>query len=176
MDEKLSIPDEVKQHPAWLRLEDQSEWYEKKSAHNQQRYKGLKLVQIVLAASIPIIALIDVPHTKLVVAIFGALIAIFDPRGITLEEYDGLSPSVDVDDPEKMRVPFEKVVPIIPSWATAFDIETIRKIIMGELPASAISIGAGLAATLAANESANIILQKRKGVSYRLLNYWTIRK
>ena len=63
MNEKLSIPEEVKHHPAWLRLE---------------RYKGLKLVQIVLAASIPIVALIDASYTKYIVAIFGALIAILE--------------------------------------------------------------------------------------------------
>ena len=96
---------------------------------------------------------------------FGALIAIFDPRGITLEEYNGLSPSVDVDDPEKLRVPFENIVPIMPSYITDFDNETIYKMVTGKLPASAISIGAGLAAILAANETANIILKKRKTVT-----------
>jgi hypothetical protein len=78
MNEKLSIPEEVKHHPAWLRLEDQHEWYSQKSTFNQKQYKGLKLVQIVLAASIPIVALIDASYTKYIVAIFGALIAILE--------------------------------------------------------------------------------------------------
>lgn len=78
MNEEISIPDEVKAHPAWQRLENQREWYAKKSALNQKWYKGLKLVQIVLAASIPIIALIDVSYTKFIVAVFGALIAILE--------------------------------------------------------------------------------------------------
>ena len=52
--------------------------------------------------------------------------------------------------------------PIIPSWASDMDVETIRKMVMGELTPSAISLGAGLAAILATNESANIILKKRR--------------
>jgi len=78
MNEEISIADEVKSHPAWHRLENQREWYSKKGALNQKRYKGLKLAQIVLAAAIPIIALLPIPNTKYFVAIFGALIAILE--------------------------------------------------------------------------------------------------
>jgi hypothetical protein len=78
MDEKLITPEEVKQHPAWLRLEDQSKWYSQKSTFNQKRYRELKLVQIVLAASIPILALVDTEYTKFIVAIFGAMIAVVE--------------------------------------------------------------------------------------------------
>lgn len=78
MNEKLSIHDEVKSHPAWHRLENQRKWYAEKSAINQKWYKFFKLIQIVLAAAIPIIALLPVPHTKFIVAIFGALIAILE--------------------------------------------------------------------------------------------------
>lgn len=74
----ITIPDEVRNHPAWFRLENQREWYAKKSVFNQKWYKRLKLFQIVLAASIPIIALIDTTYTKFIVAIFGALIAILE--------------------------------------------------------------------------------------------------
>ena len=78
MNEKIPIPDEVKNHPAWHRLENQRKWYAEKGALNQKWYKGLKLVQIVLAAAIPIIALLPVLYTKFIVAIFGALIAILE--------------------------------------------------------------------------------------------------
>ena len=78
MNEETPIPDEVKNHPAWNRLESQRKWYAEKSAFNQKWYKALKLIQIVLAAAIPIFALLPVPHTKLIVAIFGALIAILE--------------------------------------------------------------------------------------------------
>lgn len=78
MNEEASMPDEVRNHPAWLRLENQRNWYSKKSALNQKWYKGFKLAQIVLAASIPIIALIDTSYTKFIVAMIGALITILE--------------------------------------------------------------------------------------------------
>ena len=78
MNEKNSIPEEIRSHPAWHRLEDQGKWYSKNSVHNQKRYKRLKSVQIVLAAAIPIIALIDGFYTKFIVAVCGALIAIIE--------------------------------------------------------------------------------------------------
>jgi tRNA threonylcarbamoyladenosine dehydratase len=93
---------------------------------------------------------------------FGALIAVFDPHGMTLEEYNGLQRDVDIDKPENLKVPFEKLMPVIPTYATAVDLETIKKMHTGELPGSAISLGAGLASILAANEIVNIILHKRK--------------
>jgi tRNA threonylcarbamoyladenosine dehydratase len=95
---------------------------------------------------------------------FGALIAAFDPHGMTLEEYNGLPSGVDVTKPENLKVPFNKLMPVIPSYATAVDLETIKKMHTGELPGSAISLGAGMAAMLAASEIANLILQKRKPV------------
>ncbi len=93
---------------------------------------------------------------------FGALIAVFDPRGTTLEEYNGLSKSVDADDPQKLHITFEKIMPVIPSYATEVNLETLHKMHIGELPGSATSVGAGLAAILAANETMNIILKKRR--------------
>ena len=78
MNEEISIPEEVKIHPAWHRLENQRNWYDEKSVLNQNWYKRLKLTQIVLAAAIPIFALLPVAHTKFIVAIFGALIAILE--------------------------------------------------------------------------------------------------
>ena len=78
MNEEISMPDEIKNHPAWQRLESQRAWYSKKSAFNQKWYKSLKLVQIILAAAIPIIALTDASYTKLIAAISGALITILE--------------------------------------------------------------------------------------------------
>lgn len=96
---------------------------------------------------------------------FGALIAVFDPGGTTLEEYNGLSPSLDIDDVQKPVVSFEKIMPVIPSYATEADLHTIYKMHIGELPGSATSIGAGLAAILASNETVNIILKKRRTIT-----------
>jgi Protein of unknown function (DUF4231) len=39
---------------AWLRLEDQLDWYERNNARCKQGFHGLKVVQIVVAAAIPV--------------------------------------------------------------------------------------------------------------------------
>ena len=93
---------------------------------------------------------------------FGALVAIFDPQGLTLEEYNGLSPDVDLNDTEKLKAPLERIAPVIPSYAAALATdENVQKIMAGEKPGPTTSIGAGLAAILAANEAINVILSKR---------------
>jgi hypothetical protein len=46
--------------PAWSRLETQIAWYSKKSRYNQRWFKALKVVQIVIAAVIPVAAAADV--------------------------------------------------------------------------------------------------------------------
>jgi molybdopterin/thiamine biosynthesis adenylyltransferase len=92
---------------------------------------------------------------------FGALVVIFDPQGLTLEEYNKLPQNVDLNDSERLRVPLERILPIIPSYVTAVTGDTIKKIVTGEMPAPTTSIGVGLASVLAANEAINVILKKR---------------
>lgn len=47
--------------PTWLRLEDQIEWYDRKAAHHQRWFKWLKVVQIVAAAAVPVMAALGAP-------------------------------------------------------------------------------------------------------------------
>jgi hypothetical protein len=61
---------------AWDRLEDQSNWYERKSSSNQHFYKWLKLLEIVLAASIPVVATANASRT--VLAVLGALVVVLE--------------------------------------------------------------------------------------------------
>lgn len=99
---------------------------------------------------------------------FGALVVIFDPEGLTLEEYSKVPPGIDVDDAEDLMAPLERICPVIPSYAMAAATEAdtiIREIIAGERPAPNHSIGNGLASVLAANEVTNILLRKRDIVS-----------
>jgi molybdopterin/thiamine biosynthesis adenylyltransferase len=92
---------------------------------------------------------------------FGALVVIFDPKGLTLEEYNKLPPGVDLNDAEKLKVPLERIAPIIPSYAAAIaTAATVEKIAAGAQAAPTTSIGAGLASILAANEAINVILNK----------------
>ena len=74
--EALLIPEEVRQHPAWVRLNDQLEWYDHKSGVNQKRYKQIQAAQIILATSIPVFSLIGDYWGRLIMAILGASVAI----------------------------------------------------------------------------------------------------
>ena len=96
---------------------------------------------------------------------FGALIAIFDPEGWTLEEYNNLPRDIDLNDVDQPTVPLERICPVIPSYFTG-DImqemaDVMQEIVSGERPGPVISIGAGLASMLAASEAVNIIIRRR---------------
>jgi hypothetical protein len=49
------------QDPTWDRLEQQLDWYDRKSAAAQRFYKGLKLIEIVAAAAVPPLIGLGVP-------------------------------------------------------------------------------------------------------------------
>jgi tRNA threonylcarbamoyladenosine dehydratase len=88
---------------------------------------------------------------------FGAITVVFAPDGITLEEYNGLPVDVDVNNPDNLIVPIEKIVPVIPKYVQ--DRKIIDDIISGKtniIPTT--SIGAGLSAIQAASEAINIVI------------------
>ncbi|MGZ4292328.1 MAG: DUF4231 domain-containing protein [Gaiellaceae bacterium] len=62
--------------PTVERLEDQINWYEKRSARDQRDFKRLKYVEIVAAASIPVVTVGGV--SRLVPAILGGLIVVIE--------------------------------------------------------------------------------------------------
>jgi hypothetical protein len=72
------IPEWAKNHPAWLRLEDQVQWYDDKSMAAQRWYKYLKFVQIFLAVLIPIATHFPSECAKWTTAISGSLIALLE--------------------------------------------------------------------------------------------------
>jgi hypothetical protein len=47
--------------PTWDRLEDQLGWYDRKSTYNQRRYRWLKLLEIAIAAALPVVAAVHSP-------------------------------------------------------------------------------------------------------------------
>jgi len=49
-------------NPTIDRLEDQIAWYDAKSGSNQFWFRALKIIEIVIAASIPFLAGFDAPH------------------------------------------------------------------------------------------------------------------
>jgi hypothetical protein len=62
--------------PAWVRLQDQIGWYDRKSQVNQSRFKLLKICQIVTAAAIPVAAGVSAPSW--LVGGAGALIVVLE--------------------------------------------------------------------------------------------------
>ena len=92
---------------------------------------------------------------------FGAMIVIFDPRGLTLEEFDDLPIDVNLDEVEKINVSIERIVPNIPAYLHVSIREDLADICAGRRTGPSSSVGVGLASILAANEAVNIILRKR---------------
>jgi tRNA threonylcarbamoyladenosine dehydratase len=95
---------------------------------------------------------------------FGALVVIFDPNGLTLEEYDKLPLDVNLEDAQELRIPLERICPVMPSYAAPASDEAdmiLCEVLAGDRPAPTNSIGVGQASILAAIEAINIILRKR---------------
>ncbi len=64
--------------PIYGRLEDQIDWYDRKSRSSQRIFKRIKDVEILSAAAIPFLAALNYPHDKLVTAGLGVLITILE--------------------------------------------------------------------------------------------------
>ena len=93
---------------------------------------------------------------------YGALIAIFDPKGLTLEEFDDFPINVNLDGGEKLKVSIGRIVPNILSYNSISLHEVLTDIYAGKRTVPTSSVGVGLASILAANEAVNIILKKRE--------------
>jgi len=66
-----AVPTPAAEDPTWERLEEQINWYDRKSGDNQRRYKWLKLLELAVAAALPVVAGIGSP-----VLVIGALAAV----------------------------------------------------------------------------------------------------
>jgi hypothetical protein len=64
--------------PIFARLEDQINWYDRKSRSAQRTFKRIKVVEILSAAAIPFLAGLNYPHDKLVTGALGVLITILE--------------------------------------------------------------------------------------------------
>jgi hypothetical protein len=73
----IPIPD-PKSDPIYGRLEDQIDWYDRKSRSSQRIFKRIKVVEILAAAAIPFLAALNYPNDKLVTAGLGVLITILE--------------------------------------------------------------------------------------------------
>jgi len=64
------------EHPAWARLVDQLDWYGRKSAAAQRAFIRLKVVEIVVAAAIPVVAGMGGP--ALLTAALGSTVVVLE--------------------------------------------------------------------------------------------------
>jgi hypothetical protein len=64
--------------PIMQRLEEQIAWYDKKSIQNQRVYKRIKIIEILAAAFIPLIAALSIPHTAIITGCLGVLITVLE--------------------------------------------------------------------------------------------------
>src|SRR5215210_8312296 len=78
MTQEPLVSEEVEKHPAWFRLNDQLDWYDRKSSSNQKRYMRIKAVQLVMAGSIPVFSLVGAYWTMWMTAILGASVALLE--------------------------------------------------------------------------------------------------
>ncbi|MGY1670291.1 DUF4231 domain-containing protein [Geodermatophilus sp. SYSU D00710] len=62
--------------PTWDRLQDQLAWYDRKSQAAQHAYKQTKIVQLLLAAGVPVAVASAAPG--LVTALLGALVVVLE--------------------------------------------------------------------------------------------------
>lgn len=74
----ISVPNFAAAHPAWLRLENQLQWYDSKSISSQRWYKRLKFAQVLLAVLIPVMSLLPAHLAKWATAISGTVIALLE--------------------------------------------------------------------------------------------------
>ena len=68
------------ENPTLKRLEEQIDWYDKKSAFNQSCFKWLKIIELVTATLIPLLAgfQTSIPHSNLITGGLGALIVVLE--------------------------------------------------------------------------------------------------
>lgn len=77
-DDESKINESVKTHPAWSRLIDQKNWYDKKSQYCQRWYKRWKITQVALAVFIPATSILPSVSAKWAASTAGILIAILE--------------------------------------------------------------------------------------------------
>lgn len=76
--QKNPIIDKLVEEPVGERLEAQINLYEAKSRKSRKIFKAMKFLQITMAILIPAIVHVELPITKWVISILGALIAILE--------------------------------------------------------------------------------------------------
>lgn len=88
-EQEYKVPQNILDHPAWVRLESQHAYYDRKAVRYQDRFKRIKLVLIALSAGIPLIVFLPSDWSRYVVAVAGVAIAMLEGM-LTLNQYGTL--------------------------------------------------------------------------------------
>ncbi|MBT9331639.1 DUF4231 domain-containing protein [Paracidobacterium acidisoli] len=64
--------------PIYARLEDQIDWYDRRSRSAQRIFRRMKLIEIFAAAMIPFLSPLKIPHVALITGGLGVVITIFE--------------------------------------------------------------------------------------------------
>jgi len=64
--------------PTLSRLEDQIGWYDKRSQSAQSWFKGFKIIQLITAGLIPLMAVFSVPASEKITAVLGLIVLIVE--------------------------------------------------------------------------------------------------
>lgn len=92
---------------------------------------------------------------------YGASVLVFDPNGLSFNEYLGLSDELTKEDFNKILASPEKYAAIIPSYISK---EIINKVVKKEIPIPNIALAQTLAASIMVSEALLVLLGKRKPV------------
>jgi len=63
-------------HPAWARLVDQLNWYDRKSVAAQRAFRRVKVSQVVIAAAVPVVAAVRGPAW--ITAVLGSAVVVIE--------------------------------------------------------------------------------------------------
>ena len=72
----ITEPQAARPNPAWDRLQQQLDWYDRKSRHAKRWYHRLKVTQILVAAAIPVSVAANA--NQIAAAVLGALIVVLE--------------------------------------------------------------------------------------------------
>jgi hypothetical protein len=70
-----SVSEALAQSHAWARLEDQRDWFGRKAVANERRYRQIKVLQLLAAASVPVAAAVSAAHW-LIAALGGVILVL----------------------------------------------------------------------------------------------------
>lgn len=75
MDDDTQARSAGDQDPTWARLEDQLAWYDRNARAVQPRFKALKVIELIIAALLPVVAGVSAPAQ---VGLLGAAVVVLE--------------------------------------------------------------------------------------------------